>query len=134
MSNYIPNYPGTAEFEGDKITFEIEPLSNQDFGKLLPFLKKNDEGQMVLAFEDKEKFTETALEIIGRYVVKFEGLKDGRGQPIGLETVVEKAYFSRLAGELFTQVFLASGITEKEEKKSEGPSEQPLPESSPETT
>lgn len=122
MSSYMPSYETTIEFEGDTISIEIEPLSNEDFEKLLPFFKEDVDGKIQMSFEDKAKFNKVGLDVVGRYVVRFEGLKDGKGQPVSLETVLTKTYFIKLAAELFSLTFLASGVTEAEEKKSEGPS------------
>lgn len=124
MSNYIPNYESEIEFEGDTIRLEIAPLENDDFRKILPYFKEDDNGEIKLRFEDQEKFSTVSSEILKKYVVQFTGLKDHNGQPVDLDTVISKVYFIKLSGELFNQVFLASGISKEDEKKSDGPSEQ----------
>lgn len=122
MSNYIPSDTVTIEWQGDIITCEMEPVTNEDFAKLMPYFQENDNGDMVLRFEDKADFARISGELLPAYVTGFTGLTDARGNPVDFDTVLNKLYFVKLKSELVNRLFALSTPTGDDEKKSDEPS------------
>lgn len=124
MSNYLPSVKCETPFEGDLVTYTVQPIENADFGRLLPFFKENDEGDQVIAFEDQAEFMQVAADLLGKYVSDFAGLTDGTGAPLGLDVVTQKSYFMSLISAMAGELFKASMTSEVEVKNSDAPSEQ----------
>lgn len=122
MSGYIPSENVKFEWDGDVISCEIEPITNADFSKLLPFYSRGDDGDMVLGFEDQMDFARIAGEMLPNYIKNFEGLTDAKGGEVGLEVVLDKVYFMDLKSELMQRLFDLSVISKEDEKKSGEPS------------
>jgi len=123
MSGYIPSDHVTIKWQGDNITCEMEPITNADFAKLMPFYQQGEDGEMKLRFTDQMEFSRVAGEMLPTYVKNFKGVKDARGESVAFETVLEKMYFMPLKSELVARLFALSTVSGDDEKKSEGPSE-----------
>lgn len=124
MSKYLPAVECSAEFEGDTVTYSVEPLENIDFAELLPFFKENKLGETVLRFEDQGRFLTVAGGLLKKYAKNFSGLTDARGEAIPLETATSRAYFMELVSKMMMDLFQASMVDKEEEKNSVGPSVQ----------
>lgn len=131
MSGYIPNDHVTIEWQGDTITCDMEPITNADFSKLMPFYHQGEDGVMTLRFEEQMDFARVAGEMLPRYVTNFGGLKDARGNDVPFDTVLEKMYFMPLKSELVGRLFALSTVSGDDEKKSGELSAQGLPEQAP---
>lgn len=123
MSNYLPSVKASSEFDGDTVTYTLEPIENNDFGKLLPFFKEGEDGEQKIAFSDQAAFMAVAGELLGKYASNFAGLTDASGAEVPLETAVCKSYFLGLVSDMVGQLFNASMVQEVEGKNSDGQSE-----------
>jgi len=124
MSKYLPSVKCETPFEGDLVTYTVEPIENADFSKLLPFFKENDKGEQVIGFESQAEFMRVAAELLTKYVKDFAGLKDANGESIGLEVVTNRSYFMTLISAMAGDLFKASMTSEDEGKNSDAPSGQ----------
>lgn len=121
MSSYIPSDHVVMEFQGDTITFDMEPITSKDFGQLMPYYVQGDDGNLTLRFEDQMAFSEVAGGLLRRYVTNFAGLTDARGNAVPFETVMDKMYFMPLKAEMVSKLFALSTVKPDDEKKSEEP-------------
>ena len=124
MGNYVPKKQCKIEFDGDQITFELDALLDQDFGKLLPFFKQNEAGETILAFEDQVKFNSVASGLLKKYVTNFTGCVAADGSQVVLETVLNTTYFMELKSKMAAEMFAFTQIGGGDSKNSDG---QPVP-------
>lgn len=129
MSKYLPSEHFDIDFEGDRVSFDVEPIDQADFFKLIPFFQKNENGETKLKFDDSLKFMAMSGDLLGKYIKNFSGLKDSKGNDIALSVVPQKAYFMSLSQEMIAKLFEVSRLNGEEEKKSDGQSDAGLTES-----
>lgn len=118
MSKYLPSEHFDIDFEGDKVSFDVEPIDQSDFFKLIPFFQKDENGETKLRFDDSLKFMAMSGDLLGKYVKNFTGLKDAKGGDIAISVVAQKTYFMTLSQEIIGKLFEVSRLSGEDEKKS----------------
>lgn len=121
MSGFTPSVKKTFEFEGDKVEVVLRRLKRKDFQKWSQHLKVD--GDVVkMTFSDKLEMGDVLFGILPDYVVSFDGLKDGDGNPMSLMAALEEAYFTELVSKIIGELFKISNLSKEEAKNSGGPS------------
>ncbi len=110
MSKYTNKVKFETEFEGDKITATLSRLKRKDFLKMLPYMKRDDDGNSAMTEEDEIKFMSIASDILPGYVVTFYGLVDNDGEVIEFTTVCNEVYFMSLTSLFVNKLFEISNM------------------------
>jgi len=128
MSNYSPLVKFETEFEGDKITMQLDQLTREVFLGWSPYMNLMDEDGN-LDQEMTLKLVNESASMIPQFVKDFRGLKDANGDAIPLQTVVDKVYFIEIVTVIIMKLIeisrMGKGVEAEEvEGKSEGPSQE----------
>ena len=104
MSNFTPLVRREYKFEGDSISITFARLKRKHMIRAMPALTN----LIRLQAKDKEEpgdeeidavndFLNVIVDDIPDYVHKVQGLNDAEGNAIGIETICEDFYFTKLA-------------------------------------
>lgn len=88
MSRYVRSATETIEFDGDKVTVVIKPMTFVDCAKAIN----------VRTLSSPAEVSELIGELLPKYVSSISGLRDAAGAEIGIDIVASDMYFSKLAG------------------------------------
>lgn len=102
MSNYVQSTPFSDEFDGDKVTAELAPLSIVDLVRIQSAIGASEEELMRIH-----------AEVLPRYVKNFSGLTAKDGTPVAIEEVSTVAYFFNLATKIGTKIAEAASPPSK---------------------
>lgn len=108
MSKFTKTIVYQTTFEGDNVTVKMNRLKRAAMLKLSPHLP--EPGEQIPA-----DFIDAAAGILPEHVVEVVGLTDSEGGELGINEIVEEAYFLRLLGEIVEQLFVQSNLSEDDE-------------------
>src|SRR5262245_52505154 len=94
MGKYVPEIQFSTTWDGDGITATMEPMSREDFMQLAATRGPDltlDETRVMAAVED----------ILKRRLRTLVGVRDGNGNAVQKEEILNRIYFVALVSELF---------------------------------
>jgi len=118
MSRFLPTVLHTIDFDGDTVSVKLRRVTRGDMLRIAPHLPTDGNEPTT---EQNLIMLEEIAQVLPGYVESFDGLVDGNGEPITLETVISEAYFLELLGEIAGLLISSSSPTEKEGKNSDEP-------------
>lgn len=98
MSKYIRSLLETFDFDGDKVSVRLRPISFEDFVRFnsIPIIE-DASGKPTM---DGEEISKLIREILPKYIDKIEGLRDAAGSEIVAEEIFQSPYFITLVMEI----------------------------------
>jgi len=84
MSRFVRQIRFETEFDGDKVSMKLSPMTYGDMALVAPV-----SGQAL----DAKAFIAAVRDVLPKYVSEFGGLKDAEGVDLTLEDVVTQVYF-----------------------------------------
>lgn len=121
MSKYTPTFIRSREFDGDNVSVTFKHLKRQHLLKVAGKISQNDEGMPVLK-GDQGEILDLMADILADCVESINGLTDNVGNTISLDTVISEVYFLPLSSWIFSELMLACGVGEEDEKNLDAPS------------
>jgi len=120
MSRFTNATHFEMEFEGDTIKISMQRMKRADYIKLAPFATYDDAtGETTVRFKDQVDMMNMLVDVLPKYIKRFEGLLDDVGNEIKFKTVLEEAYFTGLVTDLVMKLFETSGLASKGGDESE---------------
>lgn len=104
MSNFIPNLRFETEFEGDKVSVTLKPLTRATYMRMVNI---NVETKDKSFTEKGAALIDSASEILHEHIVEVTGLRDANGDAVSVDTMLESIYFRELNLEIYG--FLVEG-------------------------
>jgi len=127
MSKFTKHIKRTYEFDGDTVEVVMARMKRKDAVKIAPKMgQPNEEGDITMTVEQSIKFTDESADMLAKYVVSLDGLKEEDGTPIDKDALLGEegpVYFLELLSKMFADLLNASFVKKDDAKKSEGQSE-----------
>lgn len=117
MSNYLPQIRFEADYEGDKISIEMNALTRKAFVKMMPALEEAKQSA-----SNKMLVYDIACDILNEHIEKVTGLKDGNGNAIGKDAFLDAVYFVDLVIDAFNKLIQECSLGKMKSTDSEGKS------------
>lgn len=90
MGRFVRNIQFTREFDGDRWSVTLKPMTHADAVRLLE----------VAGTADQSRVYSVAASMLPPYIVELSGGTDAAGQPITAEDVCSLAYFAPLVAQI----------------------------------
>lgn len=115
MGRYTQNVIEKIDFDGDEITVTLRRMQNKHMLILSPLLQENP-GEHV--FARSSRIIAGAGDVLKECIVSLEGLRGADNNNIGIDIVLNDAYFMSLVDKILGRLLGASVVTESDAKKS----------------
>lgn len=127
MGTFSKTVPFEIEFDGDKITMDLERFTRKDMITLEPFMDKdNKDGSTQMKFGDVLQMMEACSPILLERIKNFNGCKNSSGEKLELADIIDENYYVNLFAAIFQKFMEVSFMGADEVKKPEGTSEESL--------
>lgn len=105
MSHYLKQTKGEITFDGDVVSFVLNPILYQDTLKVnsLPTIVDENGKESI----DGQLITELMQELVPRYLVSISGLKDAEGNALQIADILGVAYFTGLITQIGSSLLIA---------------------------
>lgn len=121
MSGYLPTIEYRTTFEEDAVVVRMTPLSRQSYVQLVPKMQSLEQSDPAI----QASLLDTAAEILNLHIVEITGIRDGNGEAVKKEVILNQVYFAPLLTELFQHLVISASLG----KEKSGGSENKLPDS-----
>jgi hypothetical protein len=123
MSGYLPKIRFDTEYEGDKVSIQMNALTRGAFVRVMPAL---EEARRSTA--NKMAVYDIACDVLNEHVESITGLRDGNGDAITKEAFLNAVYFVDLVTAAFNKLIQecslgkakSSDFAEKSHESTEG--------------
>lgn len=120
MSGYLPQIRFETEYEGDKITIQMEAMNRKAFVRVLPAL--DDAKQIAASASKKMAVYDVACEVLNEHVTEITGLRDKNGNAVTKEALLNAVYFIDLVTGAFNKLIAECSLGKLKSTDSEGKS------------